>query len=577
MTAPDLRPLAEEGEAVSGARVARTGTRAGVPLLLLAAVFTAGGVSAGEPGLLAFAWVLGGIGATGIASALVHRRRPVAVVTTRRGPRGPGTAVCAPPGPTAVGMAMLAVLGLTPAALGVLGLVSGKPVLGGFLLVVAVALLLPVLQWATGRYVAGSVLLDPTAVRYRTFGLESTLAWSDLAVVEWGETDRHVTLHTRADLPVDHRSRAWPRGRRADGPTTVRIRLAGWGLLATDLAHLVVLGAADPAFRAGLGTPAGPATARRLFGVPVRRVSGQWLTGYELPLGHPARPGPDQPPDEPDPLDLPVWAEPANVAASRGLSAYYRGRFFGALGAASLATVIAGIPVVAALPLTGLTILAAGASGLCLSVARLRRFPAPPPDRPDGTADLTSDGVVLSTSRARFRLLVASVALVGVAAGGVAVALWCGVVPADVVPADGARAWALVCGCLAVLLLGAPVLAATRVLGPRSITLTADGLAYRAGLRRWSVPWSQVASARLAWDDVVHVTLRTDGALDAGAAGRRGERTGGRLLDAAGTAASGAQLARALDLYGRQGGPGGETRDPSSVATRLGLLSTARR
>lgn len=567
MTAPDLRPLVERAAEVSDLRQRRTGMRAAAVLLGLAALFVAVSVAQDRPGGLVLAVALVGTAAMALVGALVHRRRPVAVLRTVPGTlpgitpstTGAATQVRAPGARLAQVMLMLAWLGASAAGVGVTGVRRGAVVLGVLLLVSGVALVLPPVMWALGRYVPGALTMDRETLRYRAFGLESTVRWADVAAVEWSEPEHRLVLRVGPDAAVTHRYRSWPlRGLRADGPTSAVLAVRDWGLLPTDLARLVVLCAADPAARAELGTPTALLRARGLVGQPFARPTGRWQAGAGLPTDHPESTAPTPGLADGAAADQPVWHEPA-VIATRRVAGYYRRRFFLTLGAVSVAVGFSAGIVGIVEPASGVPLLALATAGLCSAIAALRTFPPPSLAPVARTAPHGADGVVLARSRAQHRLRVAAVVSLGVWLASTAFVL--GELSGD--------AWGVLVGVLAVPLLTAPLLVLRGVVTPGAITVTPAGIGYRNGLRRWSVPWSSVQSAQLAWDDVVYLRLHL--AATPGGADRRTVSPRGRLLDARGTAASGTALAQAVDHWAQRGGPGTEALDVSAVATRLGL------
>ena len=533
-TRTDVRVLVAEAERDARRRLQRRGGPGVVLFAVLGGASVAAGVTTVDPrGLGIGLWFLA-MGVTGgLALALRHRGAgPRVVDRTRAG----ATRLRRPAGAFRAGLAMLGVVALMPWGLIALG--TGRLWNGGVPVLLGLLLALPALAALTGRYVAGELVLSRDTLRYRHLGFEATVTWDDVAVVSVSEPTREVRLRLLLGRSARTRHRAGPlRGQRAETDGSVVLRLDEWGLLATDVARLVLHYAARPADRAELGTPAARERLERLRALRVDQRLGQWLVGRDTGLE-------DRGPSDRD-AALPVWRTPPGDVGTDGLLAMYRGQALAVLAAVSLAFAwgawegMAGAAgAVAAVAL----VVAAVAFGVLAFSAPRRR---PSLDVVDVAGPVSAlDGVVLRRPAVPPRLLATALAGSGTAAGAL-VAHTAGTWPV-VLTVVGAG--------VAVALVAPAVLLATRKVSVGELRLDEDGLAYRSRASSFTARWVDVARVDAMTDDVVRVERRD------GVVGR---------LDLRGMLAGAYFVTIALATYARQGSPRGDTRSLEVMRLRL--------
>ncbi len=155
-----------------------------------------------------------------------------------------------------VGLVAMLVMALTCVAWAALAASSGSSGGASVLTAAALWLTIPALLSALGRYVAGGVMLTADRLTYRSRGLETTIAWDEVALVVDDVPRGHVAFRSVDGVPVHHRFRAGPwRGERVAGADIGILRTEGLALGPAALARVLDHYARQPAARVELGDP----------------------------------------------------------------------------------------------------------------------------------------------------------------------------------------------------------------------------------------------------------------------------------------------------------------------------------
>lgn len=277
-------------------------------------------------------WVTAWAAAVSLAAWWVGRQGvpsdPLPVTTTTADDGVQGTVLRKPPGLRRARALLLAVLAALPGWVAAVMVVRGEVELAIFTGVIAALLGLPAVNLLTGRVRGEAILVTPQDLRVRVGRTWVGIAWDEILAVRADEPFAHVGLTLTADAAalsaINKQSRtvlgseheSWTRSRKrsklgvrdryglgSPGPDEVLLAVRGWGLMATDVARLVLALASDPAARRDAAdVTAMTARLGALRSRPVLRRRESLTVGAD----------PSGASEQGDELDrwLPVWALP---------------------------------------------------------------------------------------------------------------------------------------------------------------------------------------------------------------------------------------------------------------------------